>query len=207
MRARLFWLVLMMQPTMSTAEQPNSCHALSNTTQRLECYDKSTGYDYPVAKPQDETTTPLPDGKQWNVDIKGSALDDRKDVYMRVTSDQVQPTGYGNTSHAFLYVRCMKNSTNAFITFDSYTSDNQSVKYRLDDGSTKKIWMETMNGGDGIGIWSGARAIPFIKSLLDKKKLVVAYGSYSNANIEFSFDISGLRAKIEPLATSCSWKY
>ncbi|WP_185968474.1 type VI secretion system-associated protein TagO [Paracoccus sp. M683] len=184
-------------------------HSIQGDVERLSCYDEAS--EYRTTTDADSTTAesaPVQSGatgNQWKVDIDGSALDDRKDVYLRVTSDEADATGYGNTSYATLFVRCMKNSTNAFISFDSYTSDSRSVKYRLDDEPIRTIWMEPVNGGDGIGIWSGARAIPFIKDLLDRQKLAVAYESYSNANLEFTFDVSGLRAKIGPLTESCEW--
>jgi len=194
-------------PTVAVADaDPKMCHSIGEDASRLACYDRETNFSKAEAAPVAAPAKPGPDGKQWNVQIEGSAIDDRKDVYLRVMSDKPEGTGYGNTSHAFFYMRCMKNSTSSFITFSSYTSDGQSVKYRLDDGPMQKVWMEPPAGGEGIGIWSGARAIPFIKGLLDKEKLVVAYESYSNANLEFTFDISGLRNQIGPLAQSCGWK-
>lgn len=200
-----FAFLCALMPTVAVADaDPKMCHSIAEDTGRLACYDRVTTFSEAVTVTA--PAKPGPEGKQWNVQIEGSALDDRKDVYLRVMSDKPEGTGYGNTSHAFFYVRCMKNSTNSFITFNSYTTDDQSVKYRVDDGPMQKVWMETMNGGDGIGIWSGTRAIPFIKGLLDKEKLVVAYESYSNANLEFTFDISGLRNQIGPLAESCGWK-
>ncbi|WP_299839991.1 type VI secretion system-associated protein TagO [uncultured Paracoccus sp.] len=205
-----FLLSFALVPTIAiAANDPKACHSNIGDVERLACYDNATEYSVP-AETDSATSASSPvqsaeAGKQWHVEIDGSALDDRKDVYLRVTSDEAEATGYGNTSYATLFVRCMKNSTNAFISFSSYTSDGQSVKYRLDDGPMRTVWMEPINGGDGIGIWSGARAIPFIKDLLNKEKLAVAYESYSNANLEFTFDVSGLRAKIGPLSESCGW--
>lgn len=98
----------------------------------------------------------------------------------------------------------MENKTNVLIGFDRYTTDDQNVRYRLDDEPVRKQWMTTMRGGDGVGIWSGSRAIPFIKQMFGKDSLVVAYDTYSGP-VEFSFNISGLRARIEPLAENCQW--
>lgn len=54
-----------------------------------------------------------------------------------------------------------------------------------------------MNDGDGIGIYSGGPAIPFIQSMFDKDELVMSYAHYSSL-AEFKFDISGLRNRISP---------
>lgn len=99
----------------------------------------------------------------------------------------------------------MENKTNVLIGFDRYTTENQNVKYKLDDEPVQKQWMETMRGGDGIGIWSGARAIPFIRKMFGKESLVIAYDTYTGP-VEFTFDISGLRARIDALAKGCEWK-
>lgn len=98
----------------------------------------------------------------------------------------------------------MNNRTNVLVGFDRYTTDDQSVRYRLDDGPVAQQWMQPMRGGEGIGIWSGARAIPFTRQLFGKERLVVGYNTYRGP-VEFTFPVSGLRARIAPLATSCNW--
>lgn len=198
-------------PTIAiAAEDPKICHSRSVGTERLVCYDEATGFkpDGGGVEPDAALVeTVEPGGEQWNVKVEGSAIEDRKDVYLYIMSSNTQGTGYGSAENGRLLLRCMKNKTNVLINFSSYTSDGQSVKYRIDDGPVKTVRMETIKGGGGLGIWSGGNSIPFIKSLIDKKKLVVAYETYSNANIEFEFDISGLRAKLGPLAKSCGWDF
>ncbi|MFN8683759.1 type VI secretion system-associated protein TagO [Paracoccus sp. P2] len=198
-----FILLTAMLPTIAfAAEDPKTCHSRSTPTERLSCYDGLTGFESAAAPVEPDLG-----GEQWHVIIEGSDLEDRKDVYLIVMSSNKQGTGYGSSDNGSLLLRCMKNKTNVLINFASYTSDAQAVKYRLDDGPVKTIRMETLKGGEGLGVWSGGQSIPFIKGLLDKKKLVVAYESYSNADVEFSFDVSGLRGKLGPLAESCGWSF
>lgn len=190
------------------ADRFADCHTLSDTDKRLACYDDMTGFQPANATKQIPRTDAVPPssiGQQWTYSDEDSALDGRKDVWLSVESQNTQPNQIGGPESATLWVRCMKNSTNAFVAFNSYTSDNQTARYRFDDEKVRSIWMETMNGGDGIGLWSGGRAIPFIKSMFGKEKLVVGYNSYSSNNLEFTFDISGLRARIAPLAAACHW--
>lgn len=191
------------------------CHAMSTNYIRLMCYDKKTGYSKPKAdEPEEQKVTaatvpatpkPEPQGKQWRYTDETSALDDRKDVWLSVNSKNTEGNAIGSPTRATLWVRCMENRTNLLIGFERYTTDNQSVKFRLDDGSIQTQWMETMRGGDGIGIWSGSRAIPFIKNMFGKETMVIAYNTYTGP-VEFTFDISGLRERIEPLASACNWK-
>lgn len=184
-------------------EVSNSCHAVKVDMERLACYDEQTEYQAPEKEEVSEVAAPT--GQQWSKLEESSSLDGRTDVWLSVESKNSQPNQIGNPEKASLWVRCMNNSTNFFITFNDYTPDNQNVRYKLDDNSVKKVWMVHMQGGEGIGIWSGGSAIPFIKKLFAAEDMVVAYKSYSNLNLEFSFDVSGLRARIDPLAESCHW--
>ena len=210
-------LPLLMFPSVVLPENSGfaDCHAMSTNYIRLMCYDKKTGYIKPKAdKPEEQegtaattpaTPNPRPQGNQWRYTDENSALDNRKDVWLNVTSNNKEGNTIGSPARAKLWVRCMENRTNLLIGFERYTTDNQNVKFRLDDGSVQTQWMETMRGGDCIGIWSGSRAIPFIRSMFDKEKMVIAYNTYTGP-VEFTFDISGLRKRIDPLASACNWK-
>lgn len=204
-------LALSAQAGHAQTDEPKSCHTLSGAQERLSCYDETTGYELQEVA-EEEATEVLatdatsPQGGQWVYSDEESALDGRKDVWLSVLSENTQGNQINRPEKARLWIRCMQNSTNIFISFNSYTSDNQTVRYRLDEDSMKSVWMETMNGGDGIGVWSGGRAIPLIKNIFGKEKLVLGYSSYSSNNLEFTFNVSGLRARIDPLAESCHWQ-
>lgn len=185
------------------------CHQMSTDYIRLMCYDQETDYK----KPRIENDSPLtngtepsekPLGKQWRYSDEISALDNRKDVWLSVISENTEPNSIGSPIRATLWLRCMENRTNFLIGFDRYTTENQSVKYKIDDGNVETQWMETVRGGDGIGIWSGSKAIPFIRKILDKESVVISYRTYTGP-VEFLFDISGLRERIEPLSKECGW--
>ena len=218
MKFAVFFILCTVSPLFAQTKDINRCHAMKGSDNRLICYDLVTGYT--ALEPDDTAegasktveTVPTaelpvvsPSGKQWRYSDEKSALEERKDVWLSVISQNTEGNSIGSPIHATLWVRCMENSTNLFIGFDRYTTDDQNVKYKLDDGSIRKQWMETMRGGDGIGVWSGSRAIPFIKRLLGKDKMVVAYDTYSGP-VEFVFDVSGLSERIGPLSTACQWK-
>lgn len=187
------------------------CHKISTDYIRLLCYDRETGYKKIEADPKAkdrvekaDPTTSKQSGKQWRYSEEVSALDDRKDVWLSVFSKNTEGNSIGSPIRATLWIRCMENKTNVLIGFDRYTTDDQNVRYKFDNEPIDKQWMETMRGGDGIGIWSGSRSISFIRKMFDKERLVIAYNTYS-APVEFTFDISGLRARIPPLARECEW--
>ena len=178
------------------------CHDLTGSRDRLACYDEETRFEIveDLEDKRDDTAE-----QKWVVKTETSALDGRDDVWLSVQSENTQPDQIGRPAHARLYLRCMNDTTNVFLTFNSFTTEDQDVRFRLDDAPVRSVQMEVMNGGDGIGIWPGGLAIAFIRRLFEKERFVVAYRSYSNHNLEFSFDISGLKDRISPLAESCGW--
>ena len=193
--------------TGASAEQATSaaasCLEIQNPLERLRCYDEVFGFERPDVEAAIDSQ--LTDGTHWHVETETSALDGRTDVWLRVMSENTQPNQIGRATRAYFWVRCMQNTTNAFITFESYTARDQQVRYKLDEAPVQTVRMETMDGGRGIGLWSGRRAIPFVRELFGSSEIVVGYASYSDRNLEFTFNISGLRDQIGPLADSCGW--
>ncbi|MFT7446978.1 MAG: type VI secretion system protein VasI [Glaciecola sp.] len=205
---------LLLFPSVVAADEErfDKCHQMSTDNIRLMCYDKETEYSKTTDDPEEKEDVAQvepkpatePEGKHWRLSGERSALDSRKDVWLSVISDNTEGNSIGSPIRATLWLRCMENKTNVLISFDRYTTDNQNVRYKFDDESVEKQWMETIRGGDGIGIWSGSRAIPFIKKMYGKERMVVAYNTYSGP-VEFTFNISGVRARIDTLAKECEW--
>lgn len=208
-------LVLLLSSGSALAEDSgtNDCHLLSTDYIRLMCYDKSTGYTKPASQvsPSADRETPTistiqgQKGKQWVFSTEKSALRDKEDVFLVVGSANMEGNQIGSPERAHLWLACKENTTNVVIGFSRYTADDQTVAYKLDADSVQEQWMEIARGGEGIGLWSGSRAIPFIKQMLNKSTLIVGYDTYSGS-VEFTFDISGLSSKIGPLAAACGWE-
>ena len=89
----------------------------------------------------------------------------------------------------------MDNKTNIYIEFDAYINEPQNVLYKIDDKKIRSIYMRTFTSNNGPGIFSGGKAIPFIKSLFDKNEIIFQFRSYRDPSLEFVFDISGLDAR------------
>lgn len=210
MKVQIICAALVLVGSTAAAEQngKHRCHSYNETNARLACYDNLTNYS--AAKVETKTSdssatsTQAATGKQWKADSESSVLDGREDVWLSVSSQNTEPNAIGSPIRAYFYVRCMENRTNAFISFDRFTTDDQNVKYRIDKKPVTKIWMEAMRGGEGIGIWSGGKAIPFVKKLFGHEKLAISYDTYTGP-VEFVFDVSGLKNRIGDLAKSCQW--
>lgn len=203
--------------------EARKCSSIEGAGLRMTCYDgvfKGDGkaiLPTPPGAPTETATHVNTDeeiidlraeatpGQQWRYSEKRSELDGRKDVWLSNESTNTYPNAIGTLEHATLWLRCQDNTTSVILAFNNYISDSQMVKYRFDEGSVQMIAMDTAAGGDGLGLWSGAKSIPFIKSMFGKEKLVIAFDSYSSRNIELSFDITGIKSRISNLATECNW--
>lgn len=185
------------------------CHVMSTGYIRLMCYDEVSGFKSDNAEQTSETTETKqitkPSGNQWDVSTEKSALTGRTDVFMSISSENREPNSIGTPEAGRLYLRCMDNTTALLIIHGIYVSDAHNVRYKFDDGPIQKKWMNPLKGGDGVGLFSGRASIPFIKSMFDKDKMVAVISGYSR-DAELVFDISGLRDRIDELATSCEWK-
>ena len=188
------------------------CHSFANIDDRLTCYDTATGYkledtslsnDGNVSSSENDHVNIS--GDQWEINVEKSALTGKSDVFMYVTSENLEPNSIGRPETGRLWIRCLDNTTAILITHGIYISDPHNVKYKLDDGPIQKKWMSALNGGGGVGLFSGGKSIPFIKTLLNRERMVAVLSGYSR-NAELVFNISGLENKIDELATACNWK-
>ena len=188
------------------------CHLMSTGYIRLMCYDEVSGFKAEKAEQTAETTDTSepeqitkPSGNQWRVRADKSELTGRTDVFMTVKSSNREPNNIGNPEHGTLWIQCRDNTTSLVLQHGIYISDSHNVRYKFDDGPVKKKWMIESTSSDAVGLWSGGASIPFIRSMFGKDKMVAVLSGYSQ-NSELVFDISGLRERIDELATSCEWK-
>ena len=103
-------LVILAAQTMAQ-DAPNLCHALNNAVERLQCYDDQTGFQIPKANLADpaSNSSRSDTGLQWVQLVEESAMHNRKDVWLSVTSENSQNTSYGRHENAHLWLRCMDN--------------------------------------------------------------------------------------------------
>lgn len=87
-------------------------------------------------------------------------------------------------------------------------SDNRGggrVDYRIDDNPADYRSMEESSDNKALGLWSGGRSIPFIKSLFGGETIFMRASPFNESPVEMTFNISGLEEAIEPLREACGW--
>ncbi len=161
----------------------------------------------PIQKPQAEENLGSP-GK-WVVSEDKSAFDDSRTVVLSLESEQPIRGQFGPPGPAILYLRCMENTTVAYLWLnDLFLSDLQGygvVDYRIDDRKAATIRTEGSTDNKALGLWSGSRSIPFIKEILDGQRIAFRATPFNESPVEFTFDLTGFDMAVKPLREACAW--
>lgn len=177
----------------------SSCPSIENDTDRLACYDKEAEDSSKNTEDQKELEDLKKEYSDWVVNITESPLNDSKEVTMMKFSEGFEDT----RSPAVLMLRCQRNKTDAFISWNEYIgSDNMRVAYRIDKEGAKNVWWNASSNGQASFI---PKSISFIKSLEGKESIYVEAEKYRGGRVAATFNISGIEEAIKPLREACSW--
>ena len=145
----------------------------------------------------------------WLISEDKSALDDTRTVVAILASTTNLPGQYTGSFNPTLYLRCMENTTVAYLNMGDYFLASLQgygrVDYRVDEKKATFKNMEESTDNHALGLWSGRKSIPFIKELFGGKKLVMRVTPYNESPKEFEFDISGTEAAVKGLREACKW--
>lgn len=183
------------------------CSLVPDSLVRLNCFDKV----FPkggVPALDTEADVPAPAGGSpgygiWQVDETKSAIDDSPTVfaYLQPTRDAgftVLPRG--------LILRCMENTTSVILATDTFAigTETGTVTARIDDQPARVERWEMSTDNQSVGLWSGSKAIPFMKELRDSKKLAFRVELRERTDLVFE-DVTGIAAVVDRIAEACRW--
>ncbi|WP_417862413.1 type VI secretion system-associated protein TagO [Vreelandella venusta] len=181
-----------------TAHASEDCADISNDQRRLACYDAEYR---PAAERQTVS--------KWSVNEQTSPIDDSKTVVLRTETLEPVAGRFGRSSRPSLILRCHENTTVMYMSFDEHhMADIQGygrVTMRVDQQDAVTRDMLASTDHKALGLWSGGRSIPAIRSLLDADVLTVRVTPYSESPITVQFPIGGLEEAIVPLREACNW--
>lgn len=189
----------------SSAALASECTGIDSELDRLACYDKEAG-----RTPKQKRIPSSPSSGNWQVSTETSAMTDRTNVYAHVDSDEPVNCGWNRGAKIRLIARCMDNTTSlvfqtgCHMTSSEYT-DYGDIQYRLDDDNARTVSTQESTNNRALGLWNGARSIPFIKQMFGKSKLVVRMTPYGENPFTASFNITGLENAVTRLRASCGW--
>lgn len=140
----------------------------------------------------------------WEVQEEVSKVDDSKNTWLVVKSNQPVVDRYNRKAWARLVLRCMENKTDALITFDRYLSTMDiDVTARLD--KEKASAREWGIATDHESLLHPA-PVDFIRQLEKHDAIYIQFTPYSSEPVAMEFNLRGLDKSVGKLKESCGWK-
>lgn len=183
------------------AETVEGCVQIENDLDRLACYDKASG-----RIPQQMG---LPKQGAWDVRTEVSKLTDDTNVFLSVESDETVDCGWRRGTIS-LFASCRENTTSLIFNTGCHMTASRYSSYgdvmiRIDDEPARTIAMEESTNNRALGVWSGAKAIPVIRSMFGKTQLIARMTPYGQSPFTATFNIAGLEDASKPLREACRW--
>lgn len=142
---------------------------------------------------------------EWRVTESRSKIDDTPSVFMSLDAIEKIAARYG-TQRPSMHIRCNENTTAIYFAVeDFFMEDEATVIYRLDEAEAKTVKMPVATNRTAFGLWRGNTAIPFVKGLFSKKRMVVRVTPRNSGARTFEFALGPLEEKIAPLRKACQW--
>ena len=160
----------------------------------------------PAAAASEPPARPAPSKPEWLVKQETSRMDGSPSVFMTMLAEEPIATGYGSRTFPSMHIRCMERVTSLFIAADWFLGSRPApIMFRIDqEKPVQQSWIASTDS-KAVGLWNGAVAIPFLKSLMGKEALLVRVTPYNESPKETAFPLSDLAKAIEPLRKACGW--
>ena len=168
-----------------------------------------TGLRLPLPPPEPvssiaEEPSPSPElaPNFWHVTESVDPIDDTVTITAMLKENGERPWGSG----PFLFVRCLKNKTEAFISWKGYLgiANTVSVAVRWDDETaTAQRWSSSTSKTATFA----PQPLGFVGSLMEHKRLVVRTTPYNDAPSTLVFDLTNesKRYALWRIAEACNW--
>ncbi|WP_298958430.1 type VI secretion system-associated protein TagO [uncultured Roseibium sp.] len=185
------------------ADDLETCAQIPTDKYRLACYDRVMGHT-PTKKSE---KTDIAWRNSWIRSIDKSEFNDTTNVFLRARSKQKYESRF-KSNYITLIIACRENKTNLWFNFGGlFMSDlnHSKIEYRIDKQKPASRRFRESNNHEALGLWSGASAIPFIKSLFGSETLLIRATPHIESAVTGHFQISGLEEAIKPLREACNW--
>jgi type VI secretion system protein VasI len=177
--------------------------AIGDNVNRLSCFD-----DIAKARKLNKPEVEVTQKGDWEVTSDTSKIDDSKNVFLRLESDNEFAGKYGGLKKASLMIACREGKTDMFFTFgDHFMADSGGfgeITARIDKQKATNYSTAASTDNGALGLWSG-RGIKLIKNLFGKSKLLIVATPFSESPITAEFNVGGIEQAISPLRKESKW--
>jgi hypothetical protein len=123
-----------------------------------------------------------------------------------VANPSIEKNPNQSDTAAFLVIRCELGVLTIGIGRPElvFAPDFMWVSYRIGNGKAKsRLWPNVRY--KGLGLWNSDEAIPFVRSLIDKDRLLIDVRVDKKETLRLTFELHKLRKYIHLLAQDCNW--
>lgn len=136
-------------------------------------------------------------------------MTDARSVGITRPSDNLYVAPHGQEMPAILLLMCKDHLTLAVVSFDGLVAEAGlgnavKVQHRIDGAPAQEEIFISIGGPSQVGV-TGKYAIPWIKALLQGRRLLVRVPMHPSSHTDFEFDLSGLDEAIKPVREACGW--
>ena len=173
------------------------CGKIQNISERLACYDM-------LYKPSVDASKK----GNWVLTQEVSKIDDSINVFVMILSENDVIKRFGGSAPVTFLMRCMENTTSIYFSMDNFLSDIQSygvITIRLDDQRAFDKRFVASTDNSALGLWRGGAAIPFLKQLKGKKRLIARITPFNESSVTAEFNIDGIDEYIDAIGKQCGW--
>ncbi|MGH6824253.1 type VI secretion system-associated protein TagO [Methyloceanibacter sp.] len=197
------------QPTPSSAgdmqQQLRECSRIEDSVKRVACFDALAADNAPAPP----VNTILSGTGQWKMTTDVSKIDDSTNVFLSLDSTEPIVGRFGEKGPMEFYIACRENKTDLFFRFAgefmSSLEGGGKITYRIDKRQAQTKEFDESNNHEGLGLWGGGNAIPFLRSLVGGERLFIRATPYNESPVNGEFVIAGLENALKPLSQACGW--
>jgi type VI secretion system protein VasI len=187
------------QEDLGAAARAAFCSIVEDSVARLACFDKAfprgDHASSPAAQPPNAPA-------EWSVEVGKSEVDGSPTIVAMLTPTEA--SGEGSGRGLALVLQCAQNTTSvSFSTDIPVTDETVPVTISIDDAPAVSSSWSRSETGSSVGLWRGATAIPFIRSLPDNGQLVVRIGE--PGQVAAQFNVGKVGDVRQQVAEACEW--
>jgi hypothetical protein len=190
------------QGGVAAAERLQACSLLA-PAERTECLEKLARDLGPPAEPQTAVSPgarPAPAGSEWIISETRSPID-YTPVAIATAASRAEPDG----SAVQLSIQCRGGRTDLVISGSALTrrGEDYVVSYAVND--SKAVPLAGGTPASGMGIALKGDVVRLLASLPEQGSIVFGVTARRGVALEGRYDLAGLKAVLERLATPCKW--
>lgn len=137
----------------------------------------------------------------WGNSVDSDPINDVK-TYSAYLPSPTEKSRWGKP--IYLAITCSNNVTKFYISWETFiNTESHQVTIRLDD---QKAFTRTWNpSNDNEASFYSGSPIPFLKKLINAKKMVARVSPYNENDITVTFNLTGINTALENIRKQCKW--